>query len=105
MIRFIAPTCSSLRVVVSRCRKRYCMLLACTLPIPSVDIIPWANACLSTYGIFEVVQILCKCISDPDRAGLEHVDFLVTQNASAENNYYRFAGSGDKERDGARYCY
>jgi hypothetical protein len=81
------------------------MLLACTLRIPSVDIIPWANACLSTYGIFEVVQILCECISDPDRASLEHVDFLVTQNTSAENNYYRFTGSGDKERDGARYCY
>jgi hypothetical protein len=33
------------------------------------------------------------------------VDFLVTQTTSAENNYYRFAGSGDKERDGASYCH
>ena len=81
------------------------MLLACTLRIPSVDIIPWANACLSTYGIFEVVQILCECISGPESAGPEHVDFLVTQTTSAENNYCRFAGSGDKERDGASYCH
>jgi hypothetical protein len=85
MVRHMAPTAGLFPLL---CRKLKALLhvASMTLRIPSIDIIPWANACISIYGVFEVVQILCECM----RAGLEHVDVQVTQHTSVENKYHQF---------------